>query len=83
MFFPDADRNIFPVGPDNIAVGRVTEVGSSVNMFKLFDHVSCHTNCSETITLNEDSADLRRLPEGASWYAAVSIDPAVLALGAI
>ena len=39
MFFPDADRNIFPVGPDNIAVGRVTEVGSSVNRFELFDHV--------------------------------------------
>ena len=83
MFFPDVGRNVFPVGLGNMAVGRVTEVGSSVNRFKLFDHVSCHTNCSETITLNEDSADLRRLPEGASWKAAVCIDPAALAFGAI
>ena len=33
MFFPDAGRNIFPVGLGNMAVGRVTEVGSSVNRF--------------------------------------------------
>ena len=38
-FFPDAGRNVFPVGLGNMAVGRVTEVGSSVNRFELFDHV--------------------------------------------
>ena len=32
-FFPDAGRNIFPVDLGNMAVGRVTEVGSSVNRF--------------------------------------------------
>jgi len=83
MFFPDEGRNIFPVGLGNMAVGRVTEVGSSVNRFKPFDHVFCHTNCRETVTRNEDSADLRHLPERVSWKAAVCIDPAEFALGAV
>ncbi|MBM3234893.1 zinc-binding alcohol dehydrogenase [Candidatus Poribacteria bacterium] len=83
MFFPEAGRNIFPVGLGNMAVGVVAEVGSSVKKFKPSDRVFCHTNFRQTVTRNEDNADLRHLPEGMSWKAAVCIDPAEFALGAV
>ena len=83
MFFPEEGRNVFPVGLGNMAVGVVTEVGSSVKKFKPSDRVFCHTNCRQTATRNEDNADLRHLPEGMSWKAAVCIDPAEFALGAV
>ena len=83
MFFPEEGRNPFPVGLGNMAVGVVTEVGSSVKRFKPFDRVFCHTNFRETVARPEDNTDLRHLPEGMSWKAAVCIDPAEFALGAV
>ena len=83
MFFPNEASDIFPLGLGNMAVGSVTEVGSSVKRFKPSDKVFCYTNCRQTVTRNEDSADLRHLPEQMSWQAAVCIDPTEFALGAV
>lgn len=68
----------FPRRLGNMAVGRVTEVGSQVTRFRQGDRVFGHLPIRETHTVDEGVIDL--LPEALSAEAAVCFDPAVMAL---
>ncbi len=68
----------FPRRLGNMAVGRVSEMGSEVSRFALGDRVFGHLPIRETHTVDETMVD--PLPAGLSAEAAVCLDPAVMAL---
>lgn len=88
-------RLFVPVGPDarnvapgfvgqfigNMAVGRVTDVGSAVTAFQVGDRVYCYGPVAESVT--KRAADVRPLPPELSPADAVCLDPALYAYGAL
>ncbi|MGH2532730.1 MAG: zinc-dependent alcohol dehydrogenase [Thermomicrobiales bacterium] len=68
----------FPMRLGNMAVGIVTDAGSSVTRFAVGDRVFGHFPIRETQTVDETRAD--PLPDGLSPEAAVCLDPAVMAM---
>jgi len=70
----------YPVRLGNMCVGTVVEVGPGVTRLTLGDRVFAHGSFRETHVWSET---VRRLPEDVSWKAAVCLDPADFALGAV
>jgi threonine dehydrogenase-like Zn-dependent dehydrogenase len=68
----------FPRPLGNMAVGVVTEVGTSVSRFRPGDRVFGHFPIRETQTVDEQMAD--PVPEGLTAEAALCLDPVVMAL---
>ena len=68
----------FPRPLGNMAVGRVSELGSAASRFQIGDRVFGHFPIRETLTAEETNAD--PLPPGVSPEAALCLDPAVMAL---
>lgn len=68
----------FPRPLGNMAVGRVSELGSAASQFRIGDRVFGHFPIRETLTVEESQADL--LPPGLAPEAALCLDPAVMAL---
>lgn len=71
----------YPVGLGNICVGEIVEVGSDVTRVKLGDMVFNYSPLREEQIWAERS--VRLLPAGVPWHAAVCLDPADFALGAV
>ncbi len=72
---------VFPMGLGNMIVGRVTEVGTGVTRWKRGDRVLCHSHFREAVLRREGA--VRAVPADVSWRAAVCLDPAEFALGAV
>jgi len=71
----------YPVALGNIAVGEVMEVGAEVTQFQIGNQVFRYAPFREEHVWAADS--VRRLPENVPWQAAVCLDPADFALGAV
>lgn len=71
----------YPVRLGNICVGEVVEVGPGVTQVKLGDTVFRYGALREEHVWPE--AEVRALPAGVPWQAAVCLDPADFALGAV
>jgi len=70
----------FDFGAGNMIVGVVEAVGPEVERLKEGDRVFHFSNFREVALMPEDA---RLLPDGVSWKAAVCLDPADFALGAV
>lgn len=80
LFRPGAPMVSYPAGVGNMCVGTVVEVGPDVTKLAEGDRVFEHSCFREVCVWPET---VRKLPEGVSWKAAVCVDPAEFALGAI
>ncbi len=76
----DADPGA-PLPPGNMIVGLVTEVGSEVKAIAVGQRVCCFGSFQSTAVARASSC--RPMPEGMDWRAAVCLDPAIFALGAV
>lgn len=74
----DAHGNHFPLRLGNMAVGVVTEVGTTAGRFNPGQRVFGHLPVRETHTVDETAID--PMPEGISPEAIVCLDPLVMAL---
>ena len=81
LFRPEEVGVKYPVGLGNIAVGEVIEVGAEVRQCQLGDQVFRYASFREEHVWIADS--VRLLPAGVPWQAAVCLDPADFALGAL
>lgn len=70
----------YPVRLGNMVVGEVIETGSAVTHHKVGDRVF---NYAPFRPLHVWPESVRRLPKGVPWQAAVCLDPADFALGAL
>lgn len=70
----------YPARLGNMCVGSVVEVGPGGTRLNVGDRVFAHGSFRETHVWPET---VRRLPENVSWKAAVCLDPADFALGAV
>lgn len=80
VFRKPARRSPYPFGAGNICVGVVEAVGGEVTRLKPGDHVFSYSNFREVAVWPDT---VRILPEGVSWKAAVCLDPADFAMGAL
>jgi threonine dehydrogenase-like Zn-dependent dehydrogenase len=80
LFMPGRAGVNYPVRLGNICVGDVIEVGAGVTMLKLGDRVFHYGPLREEHVWSEN---VRPLPDDVPWQAAVCLDPADFALGAI
>lgn len=80
VFRRDTSTVAYPVVLGNMCVGRVMEIGPEVSRLKEGDRVFAHGSFRETHVWPET---VRCLPEKVSWKAAVCLDPADFALGAV
>ena len=71
----------YPVGLGNMCVGDVVEAGSAVEGVAVGDTVFAHGSFREEHVW--ESGRVRQLSEGVPWQAAVCLDPADFALGAV
>jgi threonine dehydrogenase-like Zn-dependent dehydrogenase len=71
----------YPAGLGNMSVGEVVEVGSEVGDLGVGDRVFAHGPFREEHLW--EASRVRRLPDGVPWQAAVCLDPADFALGAV
>jgi threonine dehydrogenase-like Zn-dependent dehydrogenase len=71
----------YPVRLGNMCTGEVVEVGSAVSRFRPGDQVFHYGSFREEHVWAEEAA--RALPTGVPWQAAVCLDPADFALGAL
>jgi len=76
-----ASGSPYPFGAGNICVGIVEAVGRNVKGVKEGDRVFRYSNFREVAAWPADQ--VRVLPEGVSWKAAVCLDPADFAMGAV
>ena len=81
IFRPEESGVRYPAGLGNIAVGEVVEVGTAVRQFQVGDQVFRYASFREEHVWAAES--VRRLPDGVPWQAAVCLDPADFALGAV
>ena len=72
---------IYPVGLGNICVGEVVETGPDVDNFRVGETVFAHGSFRQEHVWQTDR--VRKLPDGVPWQAAVCLDPADFALGAV
>lgn len=70
----------YPVALGNIIVGEVVETGSAVTAHAVGDHVFRYASFRQEHVWPQS---VRRLPPGVPWQAAVCLDPADFALGAV
>ena len=71
----------YPLGLGNSCVGEVLEVGEGVSRSRVGDIVFRHSSLKEEHVWHED--EVWHLPKGVPWQAAVCLDPADFALGAL
>ena len=69
--------------PGNMFVGKITQVGSEVQGFKVGDRVAGYGSFRTTQSLGVKYNHPLIMPEGMSWKEAVCYDPAHFALGGI
>lgn len=81
IFQPKTAGVSYPVALGNICVGEVVEVASDVQSIAVGELVFRYGSFKEMHVWPADS--VRQLPEGISWQAAVCLDPADFALGAV
>ena len=81
IFTQESQMVKYPNGLGNMCVGEVTEIGKEVQDISLGDTVFAHGSFRQEHVWRADHA--RKLPEGVPWQAAVCLDPADFALGAI
>ncbi len=76
----DQDAVRYPIRLGNMCVGEVVEVGPEVAKLKVGDRVFSHGSLRQEHVWSET---VRPLPDGIPWQAAVCLDPADFALGAV
>ncbi len=81
IFTQESQMVKYPNGLGNMCVGDVTEIGKEVQDISLGDTVFAHGSFRQEHVWPSDHA--RKLPDGVPWQAAVCLDPADFALGAI
>jgi len=81
VFTQESQMVKYPNGLGNMCVGEVTEIGKEVQDISLGDTVFAHGSFRQEHVWRAEHA--RKLPEGVPWQAAVCLDPADFALGAI
>ena len=81
IFTQESQMVKYPNGLGNMCVGEVTEIGKEVQDIGLGDTVFAHGSFRQEHVWRADHA--RKLPDGVPWQAAVCLDPADFALGAI
>ena len=81
LFNQESQMVRYPYGLGNMCVGKVIEVGAGVQDFSLGDAVFSHGSFRQEHVWQEDR--VRKLPDGVPWQAAVCLDPADFALGAV
>ncbi len=81
VFANDQGTISYPAPLGNMTVGEVVETGPEVTRFSKGDQVFRHSFFREEHIWTEDR--VRPLPEGVPWQAAVCLDPADFALGAV
>jgi threonine dehydrogenase-like Zn-dependent dehydrogenase len=80
VFMGEREGVHYPFPAGNMCVGEVIETGSAVTSLRLGDRVFGYGSfCQEHVW----PESVRTLPEGAPWQAAVCLDPADFALGAV
>ena len=81
IFTQESQMVKYPNGLGNMCVGEVTEIGKEVQDISLGDTVFAHGSFRQEHVWRADHA--RKLPDGVPWQAAVCLDPADFALGAV
>ncbi|MDE0197890.1 MAG: zinc-binding alcohol dehydrogenase [Caldilineaceae bacterium] len=81
IFTQESQMVKYPNGLGNMCVGEVTEIGKEVQDISLGDTVFAHGSFRQEHVWPAQHA--RRLPDGVPWQAAVCLDPADFALGAV
>lgn len=82
IFVPrESEASHFPMPLGNMAIGRITELGSGTERYQVGDRVFGHLSIRETHSVPEDR--LQPAPEEISPEQIVCWDPAEFALGAI
>lgn len=77
---PDQGRVRYPAGLGNMCIGTVVEIGNAVTKLAIGDRVFHHGSFKEEHVWPETAS---KLPDGVPWQAAVCLDPADFALGAV
>jgi threonine dehydrogenase-like Zn-dependent dehydrogenase len=80
LFRREQPGSRYPARLGNMMVGEVVEVGDAVTKLSIGDQVFHYSPFREAHVWPET---VRKLPEGVPWQAAVCLDPADFALGAI
>ena len=80
IFLPAGGREPYPCPLGNMCVGEVAELGPGTTRLGVGDRVFSHGPFREEHCWPET---VRRLPDGLPWQAAVCLDPADFALGAV
>lgn len=70
-----------PLSPGNMIVGEIIEVGRDAQHLTVGQRVCCFGAFQSTVVAR--AAACRVMPEGMDWRAAVCLDPAVFAMGAV
>ena len=81
LFHPGRESVRYPAGLGNICVGDVVEAGAAVEGVAVGDTVFAHGPLREEHVWEATRG--RQLPDGVPWQAAVCLDPADFALGAV
>ena len=81
LFTQDKQMVHYPVGLGNMCVGYVVEVGAGVQNVEIGEWVFAHGSFREEHVWSAER--VRKLPDGVPWQAAVCLDPADFALGAV
>ena len=81
IFTQESQMVKYPNGLGNMCVGEATEIGKEVQDISLGDTVFAHGSFRQEHVWPAQHA--RRLPDGVPWQAAVCLDPADFALGAV
>ena len=81
IFTPDLEMFSYPLPLGNMCVGEVIEIGPDVTRLSMGDRVFSFGSFREEHVWPEKT--VRLLPDGVPWQAAVCLDPADFALGAV
>ena len=81
LFTQENQMVTYPGGLGNICVGNVVEVGADVRAVRVGETVFAHGSFRQEHVWQAER--IRRLPDGVPWQAAVCLDPADFALGAV
>ena len=81
LFTQQTEMIRYPIRLGNMCVGDVVETGSDVQLLRIGDRVVGHGSFRQEHVWAERS--VRKLPDDMPWQAAVCLDPADFALGAV